>query len=103
RFSVTTTTANAARVLATMEYYLQVEWPQLRSFVTALTDHWGAIALAGPRARDVLAAMEPSFDPSNSALPHLGTCEGRMGKIPVRVLRVSFSGEPCYEIYVASF
>jgi sarcosine oxidase subunit alpha len=103
RFLVTTTTANAARVLAKMEYYLQVEWPQLRVFVAAVTDHWGAIALAGPRARDVLACTEPSFDTSNVGLPHLGMCEGRLWKISVRVLRVSFSGELCYEIYAPSF
>ena len=96
---VTTTTANAARVLSHLEYLLQVAWPELRVHVTSLTDREGAMAVAGPLARKVLEGAVAGADLSAEALPNnaltTGTVEGR----PVRVHRTSFSGELAFEVY----
>src|SRR5690606_31766210 len=38
-------------------------------------------------------------DLSDGAVPHMGVAHGHAGDIPVRILRVSFSGERAYEVY----
>jgi sarcosine oxidase subunit alpha len=99
RYFMTTTTANAGRVLMQLEQLAQVVWPELDVKLTAVTDHWAALALAGPRARDVLAALKPDFPVDDAALPYMAWREGRLAGVPARVFRISFSGERAYEIY----
>ena len=53
-FLMTTTTANAAAVLAHMELYAQTVWPGLAVRFCSVTEQWAAMALPGPRAREVL-------------------------------------------------
>ena len=55
-FLMTTTTANAAAVLAHMEFYAQTVWPELDVRFCSVTEQWAGIALSGPRAREVLGA-----------------------------------------------
>ncbi|HUD27018.1 MAG TPA: sarcosine oxidase subunit alpha family protein [Burkholderiaceae bacterium] len=99
-FLLTTTTGGAARVLGWMERWRQTEWPQLRVHLTSVTDQWAAIALAGPLSRQVLQAAGTDIDCSREAFPFLHLRSGAVAGVPARVMRVSFSGELCYEIYV---
>ena len=99
RFIMTTTTANAARVMSMLEFCLQVHWPDLDVQVTSVTDHWAAIALAGPESREVLAKLA-DCDVGDTALPYMGYRPGRVAGIPARIFRISFSGERAYEINV---
>ena len=101
-YFMTTTTANAARVLVDMENLLQTQWTDLKVQVTSVTDQWQGLACAGPRSRDLLAGLVEGIDFSNEGLPHMGVAEGRIGDIPVRVFRLSFSGELAYEVYARS-
>lgn len=98
RFLVHTTSGGADRIAAWLEEWLQTEWTDYRVFVTPVTEQWAQFAVAGPRARDVIAALKPSFDVSHEALPHMSFVEGTLGALPVRVYRISFSGELSYEI-----
>ena len=102
RFHVTTTTGGAARVLAFMEDYLQTEWPGLDVWLTSVTEQWAVIALQGPLARQVLAPLVDGLDIEAAALPHMGLAIGSIGGIPMRLFRVSFTGELGYEVNVAS-
>jgi len=79
---------------------LQVEWRELEAYVTSVTEHWAAMALAGPDARRVLQAIAPERDWSNAALPYMGYCATTIAGVPARVFRISFSGELAYEINV---
>jgi sarcosine oxidase, subunit alpha len=99
-FMLTTTTGGAARVLAWLERWRQTEWPHMRVHLTSVTDQWAAIALAGPLSRQVLHAVGTDFDCSREAFPFLHLRVGTVAGVPARVLRVSFSGELAYEIYV---
>ena len=56
-YFMTTTTANAGPVMAFMEKLLQVEWPELRVHLTSVSDQWAGIAVAGPKSRELLAAL----------------------------------------------
>jgi sarcosine oxidase subunit alpha len=100
RFHVTTTTGGAARVFGMMEDYLQTEWPDLRVWLTSTTEQWAVVALQGPRARDVLAGLVEDVDLSPGALPHMGVAVGRICGVPMRLFRVSFTGELGFEVNV---
>jgi len=100
RFHVTTTTTGAARVLAHMEDYLQTEFPELRCWLTSVTEQWAVVAVQGPRARAVLAPLVEDVDLAPDVLVHMAQTEGRVLGVPARVFRVSFTGELGYEINV---
>jgi sarcosine oxidase subunit alpha len=99
-FLMHTTSGGADRIAAWLEEWLQTEWTQYKVFVTPVTEQWAQFAIAGPKARDVLAKLEPNFDLSNEFFPHLSMKEGKLGPYPVRVFRISFSGELSYEVAV---
>ena len=100
RFHVTTTTGGAARVFGMMEDYLQTEWPDLQCWLTSTTEQWAVIAVQGPRARDVLAPLVSDVDLAAEALSHLGVTQGRICGVPMRLFRMSFTGELGYEVNV---
>ena len=99
RFHVTTTTGGAGRVLAMMEDYRQTEWSELAVWLTSTTEQWAVIAVQGPNARQALAALV-DIDIGAAALPHMGVAEGRICGVPMRLFRVSFTGELGFEVNV---
>ncbi len=99
RFHVTTTTGGAPRVLALMEDYLQTEWTDLKVWLTSTTEQWAVIAVQGPRAREVLAGLV-AVDLAPERLPHMGVVAGSICGVPMRLFRVSFTGELGFEINV---
>ena len=101
-FHMTTTTAQAVNVLAHLEYYLQVVWPELDVNVLSTTEQWAGAALAGPNSRDLLSKLFPDTDVSNEAFPFMGFKEEDLFGVPARIFRISFSGELAYEINVES-
>ncbi len=100
RFLVTTTTSGAATVLDRFEEWLQTEWPHLRVWCTSVTEQWAVAAVSGPRAREVVAALELSVDLDPDAFPHMAVREATLAGVPARILRVSFTGERSYELHV---
>jgi sarcosine oxidase subunit alpha len=101
-FLMHTTSGGADRISAWLEEWLQTEWTQYKVFVTNVTENWSQFAIAGPKAREVLQKLDPSFDISHEALPHMSFIEGKLGAYPVRVYRISFSGELSYEVATPS-
>jgi sarcosine oxidase subunit alpha len=99
RFVTTTTTGNAAAVMDWMEEWLQTEWPELQVRLTSVTDHWAAIAIAGPRARDVVAQLVDDVALDAEAFPFMKVCETTVAGAPARLCRVSFSGELAFEVH----
>jgi sarcosine oxidase subunit alpha len=101
RYLVTTTTGGAARVLDRFEEWLQTEWSDLRAFCTSVTEQWVTIAVAGPLAREVIAAAGTDVDLSNDAFPFMTWRDGHVAGMAARLARVSFSGELAVEVNVA--
>ncbi|MBL8588564.1 MAG: FAD-dependent oxidoreductase [Methylobacteriaceae bacterium] len=91
-------TGAADRVYAHLEQVLQIHRPHWRVSVIPVTSQWANVAICGPRAREALACLDPDFDISRDALPFMGMAEGRLGDIPVRVFRVSWTGEASFEL-----
>jgi len=101
-FHMTTTTAQAVNILAHLEYYLQVVWPELDVNVLSTTEQWAGAALAGPNSRNLLSKLFTDIDVSNEAIPFMGYKEADLFGVPARIFRISFSGELAYEINVES-
>ncbi|MDX7951068.1 sarcosine oxidase subunit alpha family protein [Lichenihabitans sp. Uapishka_5] len=100
RFHVTTTTGGAPRVMAHLEDYLQTEFPDLKVWLTSTTEQWAVIAVQGPRARDMLQPLVDGMDISADALPHMALKLGTFRGVPMRLFRVSFTGELGFEVNV---
>jgi len=99
RFVCTTTTGNAAPVLAWMEEWLQTEWPELRVWLTSVTEQWATVAVVGPDSRALLARLT-EIPLEAESFPFMAIREGAVAGIPARVCRISFSGELAYEVNV---
>ena len=99
-YLMTTTTGNAAHVLEWLEEWLQTEWPELKVYCTSVTEQWATVALAGPRARDVLAAVAPELALDAASFPFMSVKEGAVAGVSARVFRISFTGELSFEINV---
>lgn len=63
-----------------------------------ITDEWGVLVLAGPRAREVLAGVTDA-DLSNAAFPWLTGREIDVAGVAVRALRVNYVGELGWELH----
>ena len=97
-FLMTTTTGGAAGVLAWLEEWLQTEWPDLKVYCTSVTEHISTIALVGPKSRQLLQELVTDIDLSKEAFPFMHTRAATIDGIPVRIARISFSGELAFEI-----
>ncbi|MFC6677220.1 2Fe-2S iron-sulfur cluster-binding protein [Nonomuraea ferruginea] len=95
-YLMTTTTGNAAAVLDWLEEWHQTEWPSLDVRFTSVTDHWATVAVAGPLAGTVIAAVAPEA----LGLAFMRHTEAAVLGVPGRVFRISFSGELAYEVNV---
>jgi len=98
-FLMTTTTANAGKVMQHLEYFLDVVWPDIKVHLTSVTDEWAGAAVAGPSARKILEAVVTGTAVDNAALPLMGIVHGEIAGAPVMICRLSFSGEMAFEVY----
>lgn len=99
-FLMTTTTANAGKVMQHLEFCHQVLWPHLDVRMVSVSEQWAQVAVAGPKARETLrGVVDPGHDLSNEACPYLAARRITVGDgIPARLFRISFSGELAYEL-----
>ncbi|SDG94110.1 2Fe-2S iron-sulfur cluster-binding protein [Nonomuraea jiangxiensis] len=95
-FLMTTTTGNAAAVLDWLEEWHQTEWPDLDVSFTSVTDHWATVAVAGPRARQIISVIAPGA----LELAFMRYASTAVLGVAGRVFRISFSGELAYEVNV---
>lgn len=101
-FLMTTTTANAGKVMQHLELCHQVLWPELDVRMVSVSEQWAQAAVAGPQSREVLrAVVDAQYDISNEAFPYLAAREVTVGGgVSARLFRISFSGELAYELAV---
>ena len=99
-FLMHTTTSGAAAVMAWLERWLQTEWPDLKVFLTSVTDQWATVSINGPRARRVMEMLCSDVDLSSEAFPFMSVRSGSVAGIPARIFRISFAGELSFEINV---
>ncbi|MFN3845039.1 MAG: FAD-dependent oxidoreductase [Paracoccaceae bacterium] len=68
-----------------------------------VTTQWGVFALAGPNARKILAEIVKDANPdtvlSNKRFPWLSYRPIELGMVPVRAIRVAYTGELGWELH----
>ncbi len=101
-FHMSTTSGGASNVLGWMEELLQTEWPDLKVFLTSVTEQWSVITISGPSAKSILFESGCDIDLDDKNFPFMTFQEGHISGLPVRVFRISFTGEVSYEINVRS-
>ncbi|MGI9335392.1 MAG: glycine cleavage T C-terminal barrel domain-containing protein, partial [Gammaproteobacteria bacterium] len=99
-YLMSTTSGNAARVLAWLEEWLQTEWPGLRVWCNSVTEHWVTASVSGPMARELMRRVCDDIDLEPVAFPFMSLHEGTVAGVPARVMRVSFTGELSFEVNV---
>lgn len=100
RFLLSTTTGGADRLYGWLERWAQTEWPELEVWIEPVAEGRAVIAVQGPKSRLLLRRAASGVDLAPKAFPHMAWREGRIGTVPARILRVSFTGELGYELHV---
>ena len=95
-FYVTTTSSGAGAVEEWFSWWL-ADWGS-RVHLTDVTQGLSALNLAGPRAREIMAAV-CDLDVSNQAFPYLDGQQGEIAGVKCLILRIGFVGEVGYEIH----
>jgi len=99
-YIMTTTTGGAASVMSKLEDYLQTEWPELKVFLTSVTDHFATVSICGPHSKKILKKVVQNINFEDQNFPHMSFKEGIIDNIKCRVMRISFTGELSYEINI---
>ena len=99
-FHMTTTTGGAARVLGKLEDYLQTEWPDLKVYLTSVTEEWAVASICGPECDKLVGELCDDLDPNPETFEFMTWRDAHVGGVPVRVFRISFTGELSYEINI---
>ena len=95
RYLLTSSTGGADRMATHISYVRQFLCPQFKVSAVNVQEHYAGIAVAGPHAKDVLAALIGEDVPR-----HMSTVTAMIAGIPVLALAASYSGERAFEIYV---
>jgi sarcosine oxidase subunit alpha len=95
-FYVTTTSSGAGAVEEWFAWW-EADWGH-NVHLTDLTQGLGAVNLAGPRAREIMAKVT-DLDCSNEAFPYLDGQQGVIAGVRCLILRIGFVGEVGYEIH----
>jgi sarcosine oxidase, subunit alpha len=96
RFLLHTTSAGAERIAAMLDEWLQCEFSGWHVCALDCTLQWGTLALSGPKAVPAAQSLGLPIDD----LPHMQFREASLGHAPMRIARVSYTGEPTLEISV---
>ena len=96
RYLLTSSTGGADRMAHHLDYVRRVLAPELRAAVANVQEHWAGIAVAGPRARTLVAGLAPDLDVPR----HMSCATSAIGGVAGLVLAASYSGERAFEIYV---
>ncbi len=95
RYLLTSSTGGADRMAAHISYVRQFLRPQFKVSAVNVQEHYAGIAIAGPKATKVLAALIDDDPPR-----HMSTVAATIARVPVLVLAASYSGERAFEVYV---
>ena len=93
---MTTTTANAARVMSHMEFCHQALWPDLDVQYVSVTEQWAQMAVAGPKARATLQKIVDDVELNDTSFPYMAAKEiSILGGIPAQAVPHLVFGRAC--------
>jgi sarcosine oxidase subunit alpha len=97
-FHMTTTTGGAPRVMAWLEEWHQCEWPEKKVYFTSVTEQWSVMAINGPLGRQLLQELTTDIALDDASFPFMSYKAGHLAGVPVRIYRISFTGELAFEV-----
>ncbi|WP_119255735.1 2Fe-2S iron-sulfur cluster-binding protein [Shinella zoogloeoides] len=100
RFIVSCSSSHVAGVHALLEEWRQDRFDRSRIFIHNATAEMATLTVSGREAPALIAALGLNAALDDAALPHMAVVSGAFEGAPVRIARVSFTGERSYEISV---
>lgn len=102
RYLAYVSTAHAASTYRHMQYCRQILWPDLDVNLTAVTEAWAQLAIAGPQSSAIVQALvDPPLMITRMSFPPMKTAEITIcNGVPARLCGISFSGERAFELGV---
>ena len=97
RFYVTATTGAVGRVYADMAFW-NAQW-RMDVDVVNLTAGFAGLNVTGPRAREVVSALDGDVAFGTEAFPYLTGRSGTVAGVPVHAMRIGFTGELSFELH----
>jgi sarcosine oxidase subunit alpha len=83
-----------------LELWRQDRFDARRVAIHDTTAHWATLTVTGPRSRDLIEARGLEVALDAQSLPHVAFATGAFDGAPLRVARVSFTGDRSYELSV---
>jgi sarcosine oxidase subunit alpha len=98
RFVISCSSSHVDGVFGMLEAWRQDGNDPDRIFIHDTTQNWPTITVAGPKAREIVGAIDLGLDLSPEAFPHMTHRTGIFQGAVARVARVSFTGDVSFEI-----
>ena len=98
-YYMTTTSGGAGGVWNWLDDWLQTSFPDWDVRMTAVTDGYAGINIAGPRSRELLSRLT-QIDLSREAFGYMSVRVGTVAGVEgCRIMRIGFTGELSYEVH----
>lgn len=101
-FVVSCSSSHVAGVYSMLEDWRQDRFDRTKVFVHNATTNYATLTVAGPKSRDLVSSADLGIPLDDATLPHMSIAHGSFRDDPVRVARVSFTGDRSYEISIRS-
>ncbi len=102
QFLISGATGNGNLLETRLDTILNVDHPELKVLCTPVTSQWANATVCGPLARTLMERLNCDINFSTDAFPFMHLREGLIDGMPVRIFRVSFTGELSFEINTPS-
>jgi sarcosine oxidase subunit alpha len=100
RFLVSCSSGHTDAVRMRLELWRQDRFDARRVAVHDTTAQWATLTVTGPRSRDLVEAAGLEIALDDQSLPHMAFATGAFDGAPLRIARVSFTGDRSYELSV---
>jgi len=100
RFIVSCSSSHVAAVHARLEEWRQDRFGRAAVYIHNATAEMATLTVSGPNARKLLETVGLGLSLDDADLPHMAMGQGIHDGEPVRVARVSFTGDRSYEISI---
>ena len=97
-FIVSCSSSHVAGVYGLLEEWRQDRFDKKRIFIHNATAQSATLTVTGPRSKALIQAAQLRLSVGDEDLPHMATAFGHFEGDPVRVTRVSFTGDRSYEL-----
>jgi sarcosine oxidase subunit alpha len=100
RFLVSCSSGHTDAVRMRLELWRQDRFDARRVVIHDATAQWATLTVTGPRSRDLVEACGLDVALDDQSLPHMAFATAKFDGAPLRVARVSFTGDRSYELSV---